>query len=308
MIYRIGNTGDGRLFDARIELDGSAVILHSCGGATGGRPPRNQGYEQALTTIIRRLRAHDAQIGPTIDRVLLDSAPARKRTVDERVLITAEETAGLSNEKLIALIRKRAKAWHQRPGTKGGNSTKQLRIEIRARSRQSILSTLQLRTWLPQSEGESGSPTALERLPYEMQRRVTPVQIDKAVASLLAGDDARNFSDSRDYDVVCPDGTRLPPKKVFGLALEAALGIEIFPGHFSGGWSQPSFELIEAAGYRISRKSARFVSPAEVDSEFDRVPVAAEDRTYIEGDKRMGAICGLSGAAAPAQPAISAPK
>lgn len=36
-LYKIAS--GKRLFDARIELDDSAVILHSRGGATGARPP-----------------------------------------------------------------------------------------------------------------------------------------------------------------------------------------------------------------------------------------------------------------------------
>jgi 5-methylcytosine-specific restriction protein A len=289
MIYKIGNAEDGRFFDAKIEIDGSAVILHSRGGATGGRAARNPGYEAALTTIVRRLRAHDKVTGPAIDRVLLDSMRVRSRPAEERILVTAAEIAELGDGEVVALIRRRAKAWGQQPGVTGGNSTKQLRIETRGRSHHSIRATLRLRNWVSQDgQGEANS-IPLERLASEVQRRVTSRQIDNAVARLLAGEDAPNFWSSRDYDVVTTDGARLAPKKVFALALGEALGTEILPVHFSAGWGQPCFELIQAAGYRIVAKDALIATPEEVNAELDSVPPSDEDRTYIEGDKRMGA-------------------
>jgi hypothetical protein len=289
MIYKIGNADDGRFFDAKIEIDGSAVILHSRGGATGGRPARNPGYEEALITIIRRLRAHDQVTVPAIDRVLLDSIRARSRSAEERVLVTAADIAGVDDMEVVALIRKRAKAWGQHPGVTGGNSTKQLRIETRDRSRHSIRATLRLRNWVSQDDHGEATSIPQQRLASEVQRRVTSRQIDNAVARLLAGEEAPNFWPSRDYDVVANDGARLAPKKVFALALGEALGTEIFPIHFSAGWGQPCFELIQAAGYRIIAKDALIATPEEVNAEFNSVPPSNEDRTYIEGDRRMGA-------------------
>src|SRR5690606_37413164 len=87
-----------------------------------------------------------------------------------------------------------------------------------------------------------------ERLPVDQLQRIRPAHIHRAVARLLAGEDAPNFADSRDYDLVAQDGTRLAPKKVFGLAIEEALGIKAYPGHFSAGWSQPAFPMLQAAG------------------------------------------------------------
>lgn len=289
MIYKIGNADDQRFFDAKIEIDGSAVILHSRGGATGGRPARNPGYEEALITIIRRLRAHDQVTGPAIDRVLLDSIRARSRPADERVLVTAADIAGLGDREVVALIRRRAKAWGQQPGVTGGNSTKQLRIETRGRSRHSIRATLRLRYWVSEDDQSEATSIPLQRLASEVQRRVTSRQIDNAVARLLAGEEAPNFWPSRDYDVVTAAGARLAPKKVFALALEEALDTEIFPIHFSAGWGQPCFELIQAAGYRIIAKDASITTPEEVDAELSSVPPSDEDRTYIEGDRRMAA-------------------
>lgn len=57
------------------------------------------------------------------------------------------------------------------------------------------------------------------------------------------------------------DGIALAPKKVFGLALEEALGINTHPGHFSAGWNQVCFELLEAAGLWIVPKAGAGAAP-----------------------------------------------
>ncbi len=132
-----------------------------------------------------------------------------------------------------------------------------------------------------------GSLGKIERLSSQQQRAVTPAHIHNAVARLLAGDDAPNFAVSRDYDVLLEDGTRLPPKKVFGLALEEALGIEAFPGHFSAGWSQPCFEIIERAGYRIVAKTALVPTHIEVTTAFKDMPPPPEDRAAVEGNIKL---------------------
>jgi hypothetical protein len=254
-LYFISNGEWAEGYDARIELEGADVLLHSRGGATGGRPARNADYEKALRTIIRRLRRGDGPGGPVISRVLIDSRPARKLAPDERILVTSQELSGLGDDEAVALIRARARAFDQAPGVTGGNSTKALRIETHGRSHASIRSTLKLMTW-------SGKP-AVTRLSAAEQNKVTPPHIDLAVNRLRAGEDAPSFEESSDYDVLLDDGTRLAPKKVFGLALEAALGIDAFPGHFHAGWSQPSFRIIDAAGYLIVRKEEASPTPEE---------------------------------------------
>jgi 5-methylcytosine-specific restriction protein A len=83
---------------------------------------------------------------------------------------------------------------------------------------------------------------------------VAHAHVDRAVARLLAGENAPNFDPSRDFDLLAPEGERLAPKKVFGLALEEALGIEARPEHFSAGLGTVCFQILEAAGYPIIRK------------------------------------------------------
>lgn len=130
-----------------------------------------------------------------------------------------------------------------------------------------------------------GRSPKVERLANAQQRKVSAAHIHNAVHRLLAGEDAPNFAESRDYDVRLDDGTRLAPKKVFGLALEEALGITAYPEHFSAGWSQPSFEIIQAAGYRIVSKSAP--APEEVAEALAGLPPEQADVDVVEGNLKL---------------------
>lgn len=149
------------------------------------------------------------------------------------------------------------------------------------------------------SDGAATPPGKPMRLVSEEQRRVSPELVHAAVASLLAGEDAPNFADSRDYDLLTSAGDRLAPKKVFGRALElAGVVVEASPYHFAAGWSQPSFEILQTAGYDIvpkiyatdeakrrRRRAAR--SAAEIDKDVASVGVDPEEHSWIEGDRRM---------------------
>lgn len=233
MIYRISDFGSREYLDAKIEIDGSDVLLHSRGGATGGRPPRNVDYEKALMAIVRRLHADDHRI----DAVFLDSTIAREKPEDLRLLANAKEINGMSDEAAVALIRMRASRWGQKLGTRGGNSTKALRIRVQDLDKSNLQAALALKKW----DNARAGNLSLKPLAAEEQRRVNSDNVKSAVTRLLNGEDAPNFSDSTDYDVVASDGTLLAPKKVFGLALEEALGIEAYPKHFSADGTSPVF-------------------------------------------------------------------
>ena len=96
-----------------------------------------------------------------------------------------------------------------------------------------------------------------------------------------------NFADSRDYDLVTLTGERLAPKKVFGLAIEEALGIQAYPGHFSAGWSQPCFQILQDSGYSIVRKSDSLTTKESVANEVASLPPNPEERSWAEGDIRI---------------------
>lgn len=259
------------------------VLLHSRGGATGGRPARNTEYEKALLTIIRRLRAQDTDTNSTIGRVLLDSTVARHSSKVDRTLATSDELTGLPDEDVAKLIRQRAKRWGQKLNSKGGNSTKALRFEIPGRSLSSIRTTLKLMKW----SVEEASPTIIERLPSDQLRKVARDHIRRSIERILAGEDVPNFSESTDYDVLLPDGTRLAPKKVFGLALEEALGMEAFPQHFSSGFSQPCFEIIQAAGFHIVGKPSESLSSEAMQQAQRDIPLDDGDISAIEGNPKI---------------------
>lgn len=130
---------------------------------------------------------------------------------------------------------------------------------------------------------ESSAPKK-ERLTRAQLRQVLPIHVRQAVDRLLAGEDASNFSDSRDYDVMAATGERLAPKKVFGLAVEQALGIEAFPWHFSAGWSQPCFEIILEAGFAIVAKGEQGAAP---DNSLVAPTTEQEEQGWAEGSLRF---------------------
>lgn len=276
MLYCISDGEHTDCYDARIELEGTAILLQSRGG---GSPPRNTGYSKALLTIIRRLRAGDHAGQPVIARVLLDSQPARKMPADKRLLAQSAELSGLGDDETITLIRSRAKGWGQTPGVSGGNSTKALRIETQGCSREILHAVLGLMDW------KDRPPVA--RLSAAEQNRVTASHIDRAVGRLRSGEQAPNFDDSRDYDVLLDDGTRLAPKKIFGLALEDVLGIEAFPEHFSAGWGQPCFRILEGAGYLIIPKEEPAPTADEILHARNVLPATGTTNSASEGALRL---------------------
>lgn len=283
LIYCISDSEWRDRYDARIELDGADVLLHSRGGATGGRLARNTEYEKALLTIIRRLRAQDTGTNSTIGLVLLDSTVARHSSKDVRTLATSDELIGLPDEDVANLIRQRAKRWGQKSNSKGGNSTKALRFEIPGRSHSSIRTNLKLMEW----SVEDPSPIIIERLPSDQLRKVAHDHIRRSIERILAGEDVQNFAESTHYDVLLPDGMRLAPKKVFGLALEEALGIEAFPQHFSAGFGQPCFEIIQAAGFHIVGKPSEPLSSEAMQQALRDIALDDGDRSDIEGNPKI---------------------
>lgn len=95
-----------------------------------------------------------------------------------------------------------------------------------------------------------------ERLPIAQLQRVTQAHVSGAVQALMTGSLSHQFGESTDFDLVAPNGVRLPPKAVFGLAATEALGFQVLPKHFTGGIGTPCFNALEAAGYDIVPKLA----------------------------------------------------
>lgn len=269
---------NGALLDARVDLNGSSLVLHSQGGSTGGRPARNTGHGPALLAICRRACADDR----ALERVLIDSRPARKLPEADRVLIRRHELNTLDGDRLATVVRSRLRRFGQVEGVSGGNSTKQVRFDFNL-APSAIVRLLGLREGEFRLDGTTGVPK-VRLLTAEQLRPVTALQVRRAVDRLLAGEDAPNFDLSRDYDVLLPTGERLAPKKVFGLAVEQALGIEAFPGHFKAGWSEPCFKTILEAGYDIVDKDA---ATANAPRSHTPPPADPDEQRWAEGSPRF---------------------
>jgi 5-methylcytosine-specific restriction enzyme A len=126
---------DGRRLDAEYlaEPDGSyiALIMESRSGMSGSRPPRNPDYNQALTVLLARL----GQLNALLVDAVVDSRHVRDLGLpeSERRLIPAP--VRLATEPDVAALRRRmgtaqAKIAQAPDATKGGNSTKRIRLRL----------------------------------------------------------------------------------------------------------------------------------------------------------------------------------
>jgi hypothetical protein len=117
--------GDGgALLDARFSIDGSDVILQSRGGAKGGGAV-NTDYSKALLLIVTRLtQASVPLVGAWVDSSTVQNMPLAAR------LILIESEGHQSPERICSLMSARMKEVRsdQSVATKGGNSTKRIRI------------------------------------------------------------------------------------------------------------------------------------------------------------------------------------
>lgn len=265
---------DGQPLNAKVEVEHGAIIIHSRGGAFGKPNLRNPDYRQALTFILQRLTT--GELWP--DDILLDSRPAQTWSRSERLVLSGDEYSQ-PVETLVTLIAQRSSALGRTDGSAGhGNSTRRLRIEVPGASVPSLMAALG-------SVASSDHNTI--RLPAVIQRRVTPSMIDRAIDRLRAGEQ-HNFGTLTDYDVLVPGtGDRLPAKAVFGLALEEVIGRKATPTDFSAGWSQPSFQMIEDAGYPII--ATREVTPAdEMDDERTWAEGFPKRQSHLKRERRSG--------------------
>lgn len=252
---------NGAPLNAGAELTGSGLVFHSRSGTD-----RNRDYRQALETMMWRLD----QAGIAYE-IYLDSRPVQDTPLVQRRL-TFNRTAPVA-ARFDELVRA------MNAGTASHGAWRRLLIVTPATQPEAVLAALE----------PGRGPAPVERLSTSQLRQVTNEHIHRAVARLLDGEDAPNFAPSRDYDVLTDEGVALAPKKVFGLALEEALGIEAFPGHFSAGWSQVCFELLEAAGLWIVPKAGGSPRPrtGRVDASAPDLPQTDEERSWTEGNPKI---------------------
>ena len=248
----IMRTSTGQTLNARVELDERGIVVHSRSGID-----RNRDYREALELLLSRLD----EAGHLYE-AYLDSAPVRHLPLDKRRLIIPP--GGPIGERFNALVRA------MNAGSSSNGAWRRILIVVPGLTGD-VLNQLIGRA----DRAESGTVT---RLPTDQLRRVTADHVDEAVTHLLAGNDASNFAASRDFDLLGPHDERLAPKKVFGLALERALSMVAYPGHFSAGLGTPCFQILEAAGYPIVPKgqvNAPALGPVD------------PDLAVAEGNKRL---------------------
>jgi hypothetical protein len=253
----------GALLNATVELHSDGMVVHSRSGTN-----RNRDYRPALELLMDRLdRAGIAY------EIYLDSRPVQQIPREQRRL-TFDPNAPVT-ARFDQLVRA------MNSGSSSHGAWRRLFLATSTSDPAALRSAL----------GVSSIRKEVERLPARQLRQVTSAHIHRAVSRLLAGEDAPNFEPSRDYDALTDDGIPLAPKKVFGLALEDALGIDVYPGHFSAGWSQVCFELLETAGLWIvpkqdgeARSKAR---AAKFTEELAKLIPTAEERSWIEGNPRI---------------------
>ncbi|MDW9778590.1 hypothetical protein GOB92_10415 [Sinorhizobium meliloti] len=254
----------GTALNATVETHELGLVLHSRSGTT-----RNRDYRAALELIMERLDNADInyEIYRDSSRVQNESLPDRRLSFDKQAPIARR----------FDLI---VQAMNQ--GTPSHGAWRRLLIATPGVKLQS----------LPSIVGAKKAEPGASRLPSTELRKVRSEHIGRSVEFLLNGGDAPNFSSSRDYDAMTADGEPLAPKKVFGLALQEALGIEAFPAHFSSGWGQVSFDLLEKAGLWIVPKVVDAVrrpkaKPSKTQAELDHFIPTEEEKAWIEGNPKI---------------------
>lgn len=120
---------DGQPLEAVFELDRSVidVVLHS---RSGGDPPLNPDYFSALELLLERLQRH----GAVIEDILVDSTVALKLPIEQRRLRLAYPVDLSGHTDLPALRKEICSAQRtvaQKPGAKGGNNHKRIRVRVR---------------------------------------------------------------------------------------------------------------------------------------------------------------------------------
>jgi 5-methylcytosine-specific restriction protein A len=266
MIYQI-IADDGAALDAHAEIDGNTLFFLSRGG-TKGQDAINTEYGIALRLVLGRLQS--AAI--PVQGIWVDSSPVQALPLPTRQVLRQHESSIAASEQ-YRLIASRMKDVGRQPGAKGGgNSTRRLRIDLATSQPEDAVAQL-LRLKPAKKDLRS-----LDRLPAEDLEKVTAEHVWNAIQKLKAGAIDHPFGPSTDFDLVTDDGTRLPPKAVFGIAASEALGFNVLPKHFSAGVGTPCFRILEQSGYAVVPKGAPTSAP--------NIPPSSEDGEWVEGDPR----------------------
>ncbi|EEX13795.1 HNH endonuclease [Citreicella sp. SE45] len=245
--YRLTDDA-GELLDATCTVENGALVLHARGDG------RNTDYGKALRCILERL----VRLEMKPSEALVDSRPAQVLPISQRSIYRAFDSWP-DFERIFTKLSAGMQAVGRIEGSKGGNGTKRLRLLLPELDAVAILQALGL---------SEESPL----LPVTTLEQVRATHVLYAVQEMLRGREPQGFGPSTAYDLVLEDGTRLPPKQVFGLALEHALAREVSGREFKGGEQSFVFRRLREFGYFVLPKS-------EANPQSDRV--------WEEGNQRI---------------------
>ena len=261
----------GTPIDAHFEVQSGELVLHSRGGTIGSANARNTQYGPALRMLLERIHHSDL----TLTGVWVDSTPTRRLPIEHRAIFFPDDSE-IPPQELSKRFSARMAAIGRSPSARygKGNSTKRLLFAFSEGVSDERIARVAGWGKIDTLSNEDA------RLPAATLNQVTADHVWRAVERLVAGEVSHSFGESTDYDVIADDGTRLPPKAVFGLAASEALGFEVRPRHFRGGLDTPCFHAINEAGYLIVPKGEE-VQRDEVP------PPDPEERFWVEGDKKI---------------------
>lgn len=261
-------TDEGKDLNARFEIVRSEIILYSRGGSKG-KNETNPDYAKTLRLLLRRLSDNSMAIrGAWVDSSRVQGLP-----LSERVILSEDDLGAPPEELFTRMATRMQKVGRATDSAGHGNATKRIRLQLR----EDVPATR-----IAHALGATASSIDLrsqQRLTAKDLNKVSPEHIWNAIQLLQGGHTDHVFGESTDFDLVADDGSRLPPKAVFGLAATQALGIPVLPRHFSGGDGTPCFRLLRAAGYTI-------VAKAEVRDSNQPAPVFA-DEAWTEGKPKL---------------------
>ena len=260
----------GAPIDAHFEAQSAQLTLHSRGGTAGSPKARNTDYGSALRMLLDRITRSEL----TLVGVWVDSNRVQNLSLEQRQVFFPEDKEVLPGD-LFTRLSKRMVLVGRDPNGRisGGNSTKRIRFAFAGNPSDERIASIVGWGKVVDVSSHDG------RLPAAELNKVGEDHIWRAVQRLLSGPVEHSYGESMHYHVIADDGTRLPPKAVFGLAASEALGFEVRPWHFKGGMGSPCFREITAAGFSILPKNELF-RPNEV-------PPNAEDRIWAEGNPRF---------------------
>lgn len=262
-------TDDGSILNASLEIDRSAIILHSRGG-TKGKNATNPDYSVALRLILSRT----SDTGTAIKGAWVDSSRVQELPLSSREIL-GKDDLGASPDELF----KRMSARMQKVGRAEetlsikGNANKRIRIQL-----QDDISPLAIANTL-KAVPSTTDVRSQYRLPAVDLNKVTPEHVWKAIRLLLSGYTTHGFGESTDFDLIADDGARLPPKAVFGIAATEALKSKVLPKHFSGGEDSACFRILRSAGYLVLPKQKNATSTSHL--------AIATDEHWTEGRTRL---------------------